>query len=307
MAIFGPLISAFGNYFNAQNQRDFELQQRNYNTPANQVMRLQQAGLNPNILSASVSNTSNAQYTPYSLGSAIGDAVTGISNGVFDLLSYKQKKILADRQYYLALKNLRVSEKNADTNLLRANSYSGRNDILNLLTGALYQGKSVENSLANALFTQNIKRSFLDNQIKSEILDYRKHQNYYYPFMQAALLDNYFARTWNIYDSSRLGWANYGNIANYRNMISALNADKFNLDKEKFGHTKLMDRENLDLKYKNLGIRKEYQELADKLAKYKIADFYIQNGFKAVDKALEFLPHMRAYKAFKRSPFAGMK
>lgn len=142
MAIAGAMTTAMNynsvkrtnavNLQNAREQRDFEkeqIQQQNeYNTPANQMDRFLEAGLNPNLI-YSQGNAGNqsgiASYTPAHFDAPKLDTAFGINDAIgqaIHIAEFKADKAVKDST--VAVNNQRAKNIAADTlNKAAANGY----------------------------------------------------------------------------------------------------------------------------------------------------------------------------------------
>lgn len=105
-AILGGAQSAFNSYMSYQmldkqyqNQKKLIDKQNKYNSPVNQMKRLVQAGLNPNLAYGNVSTGNQTQVAEApNYGSAIGEGISAVGGAITNYLSKKEAKQLAEKE-----------------------------------------------------------------------------------------------------------------------------------------------------------------------------------------------------------------
>lgn len=95
MSAISIAVSAGTAAKNRKFQKEMQLQEQEYNTPANQMKRMKEAGLNPNLLTGQVSSGSFGQSPDPlpDLGQVVGNAGNSAFNGINALMQLKQTQL----------------------------------------------------------------------------------------------------------------------------------------------------------------------------------------------------------------------
>lgn len=105
-SVLGGAQGAFNSYMNYKmldkqykNQQKLIDKQNKYNSPVNQMKRLVQAGLNPNLAYGNVSTGNQTQVAEApNYGSAIGEGISSVTGAITNYLDRKQAKQLAEKE-----------------------------------------------------------------------------------------------------------------------------------------------------------------------------------------------------------------
>lgn len=91
MGIISSAINFADSRWQHQENKSFWYEQQAYNTPANQVKRLEDAGLNPALMLGNIQSGQGASMTPVRPGPA-----SGITSGLLELINNKKQQRIMD-------------------------------------------------------------------------------------------------------------------------------------------------------------------------------------------------------------------
>lgn len=285
-SIISGMFSGIANWFNTmrtnqQNQRNYE-DWKQYNSPVNQMSRLQEAGLNPYM----INGMNNTLSEPFNVQSNTG--ISQMFSNMSQAMAGASGNINTAQANQIKRDNLKLQELNSEvrrrlteTNIKNGNYY-----------GALLmsQGTIAELNAAAAqqLFSDKLDRYRMQNQLLLENLNYARGVNplklQFYSDYYPEFIRNLKART------------DYTNNANY-NLSFYRKFDQYKFEKEleniwynntlraKLGFGNLYNgsqlgwsnlSNNADLSLRRLGIQDSYLNLAEQ-------KFWTNLGLKFMD------------------------
>lgn len=254
------------NQFNQQQYEDW----KEYNTPANQMARLQDAGLNPYL----VSNVGNTLSEPFRIGqnTGVAESLQGLSNSLAQGAQFAQNHYENELNREIQKDNLKVRQQQLELNILGMNIREklAKNalrigDARTALLWSQGRAQDIQNIFNKSALPYRLDSLFYGNMLKQQAIDHNAVMNpllehYYEPVQKAKIsslyrqqshydfMESYLAdklaqemafKYDNMYGLRELAWSRYLQAQDMFNLRLGLSRDYLGFAKKKFAWSNL--------------------------------------------------------------------
>lgn len=278
VALIVSAIAAIGsgvaNYVNTKKTNQTNQQQyedwKEYNTPVNQMQRLQDAGLNPYL----VSNVGNTLSEPFRIGqnTGVAESLQGLSNSFAQGANFAQNHYENELNRQIQRDTLKVKQKQLDLNQLGMNIRErlARNslrigDARTALLWSQGRAQDLQNVFSKSALPYRLDSLYYGNMLKNQLIEHNAVMNpllehYYEPMQKARIsslyrqqshydfMESYLAdklaqdmayKYDNMYGLRELAWSRYLQAQDMFNQRLGLSRDYLALAKKKFAWSNL--------------------------------------------------------------------
>lgn len=283
LAAVGSGVSTYLNTkkTNESNQQQYE-DWKEYNTPANQMQRLDEAGLNPYL----VSNVGNTLSQPFQIGqnTGVAEALNGLSNSLASGAQFAQSHYENELNRDIQRQGLEVKKDQLKLNQLGLNIREklARNawrigDARMALLYSQGRGQDILNLYNRSSLPYRLQGLYLGNELKSQLLEHNAEmfplqEKWYEPVQRANV--NKIYRLGSHYDFME------SYLADKLAQEMAFNWSKEYANREYRWTNYLSNMDKFNFRY---GLSRDYYELANK--KFKWNNFWNFYGAFQKDRA----------------------
>ena len=276
LVLMGLLQAGAGiaNYFQQKKTNEFNQQQyedwKEYNTPSNQMQRLQDAGLNPYL----VSSVGNTLSEPFRIGqnTGIAESLQGLSNSLAQGANFAQNHYENELNRQIQKQGIEIKKQQLELNQLGLNIREklAKNslrigDARTALLWSQGRAQDLSNVFNKSALPYRLDSLYYGNMLKQQAIEHNAVMNpllehYYepmqkarisqlyrqqshYDFMESYLADKFAQelafRYENMYRNSDHFWARYALENEMFNQRLGLSRDYYDLAKKKFAWSNL--------------------------------------------------------------------
>lgn len=252
------------NKTNQVNQDQYE-DWKEYNTPANQMQRLDDAGLNPYL----VSNVGNTLSQPFQIGvnNGIAEALNGLSNSVATGANFAQSHYENELNREIQKQNLQIKDRSNELTMLGlqikqklANNAWRIGDARSALYWSQVRGQDILNLYNRSALPYRLQGLYLGNSLRQQELEHNAEmfpqiealyepaqrakinsayrQMSHYDFMESFMKEKFMQEMSLAWDkhffNQDYSWRRFYQAENFFNQRLGLSRDYFGLAKRKF-------------------------------------------------------------------------